>query len=192
VASRATALVRQDAATCGDARVTTGAIYNLWPTQVDFQVELLLHVAQLQSVLTPGLDESLDRFRAARDRGTAVEQVVADLAQEVYERDRQDPLFRVELGFLIGVHDQRVQQALAHRRESFLATADTAWQSLLDVYGLRVSPSRQIRDLTAAAAACLIGATVLSFADPRGNETTPGVAAQSVVAVFRALTQPAT
>jgi hypothetical protein len=196
VASRATALVRQDAATCGDADVitgvTTGAIYNLWPTQVDFQVELLLHVAQLQAVLTPGLDESLDRFRAARERGTEVEQVVADLAREVHERDRRDPLFRIELGFLIGVHDQRVQQALAHRRETFLASADRAWQSLLDIYGLRVSPPWQIRDLTAAAAACLIGATVLSFADPRGRATTLDVAAQAVVAVFRAFTEPAT
>lgn len=192
VAGRATTLVRMDAGNCGDAEVTTGAIYNLWPTQVDFQVDLLLHVAQLQSVITPGLAESLERFRAAQGRGTAVEQVVADLAREVHERDRQDPLFRIELGFLIGVHDQRVQQALAHRREAFLASADQAWQSLLDTYELRMRPPRQIRDLTAAAAACLIGATVLSFADPRGQASTPDVAGQAVVAVFRAFTQPAT
>jgi hypothetical protein len=85
-----------------------------------------------------------------------------------------------------------VQQALAHRREVLLASADQAWQSLLDTCGLRLRPPRQIRELTTAAAACLIGATVLSFAEPLGQGTTPDVAAQAVVAVFRAFTQPAT
>ncbi len=105
VAQQATEMVRAQAGDAGAAKVTTGAIYNLWPNQVDYQVDLLLHVAQLQSVLVPGVDQSLSRFRAARDRGTPVDQVVADLARDVHRQYEQDPLFRVELGFLIGAHD---------------------------------------------------------------------------------------
>jgi AcrR family transcriptional regulator len=201
VAERATELVRARAGDADAAKVTTGAIYNLWPHQVDYQVDLLLHVAQLQSVLVPGVDQSLTRFRAARDRGAPVDQVVAELARDVHRHYQQDPLFRVELGFLISAHDQRVQQALAHRRGSFFASADQGWQSLLDTYGLCLRPPHSLRDLTTAVAACLIGSTVLSFADAdadaqgqgqgqgQGQKGTPDVAAAAAVAVVRAFTQ---
>lgn len=194
VADRATALVREQAES-PRATVTTGAIYNLWANQVDYQVDLLLHVAQLQSVLVPGSDESADRFRTAQAAGVTVDQAVADLVREVTRHYRQDPLFRVELGFLVGARDRRVKQALAHRQETFFATADHRWQTVLDVYGLQLVPGRRLRDLTTAVAIGIIGSTVLSFAhsddeaDDRGDADR--VAADVGVAVFRAHTRHA-
>lgn len=195
VADRATAMVR-DPAGNPRAKVTTGAIYNLWPTQVDYQVDLLLHVAHLQSALVPAGDESPDSLRAAQGEGVTVDQAVADLAADVTCHYRQDPLFRVELGFLVGAQDPRVRQALAHRRETFFAAADQRWQAMLDVYGLELTPGRRLRDLTTAVATGIIGATVLSFAysddtvDAQGRTLADRVAAEVAVAVFRAYTRP--
>ena len=196
VADRATAMVREQPEN-PHAKVTTGAIYNLWPNQVDYQVDLLLHVAQLQSVLVPGSDESADRFRTAQAAGVPVDKAVADLACDVTHHYQQDPLFRVELGFLVGARDRRVKQALAHRQETFFATADQRWQTVLDVYGLQLVTGHQLRDLTTAIATGIIGSTVLSYAhsddevDIEGRSLADRVAAEVAVAVFRAFTQHA-
>jgi AcrR family transcriptional regulator len=174
VAERATALVRSDSAGPDAPAVTTGAIYNLWPNQPDFQVDLLLHVAELQAALDPGLGESVHRFRAAAAACVPLEDVLRELAELVYRHYRDDALFRVELSFLIGVRDPRVHRALARRREAFSAVADQAWQGLLDAYGLRLRAPWRIRDLTEAVASCLIGSVVLAFADPGDPAADPG------------------
>lgn len=199
VAERATTLVRR---ACGDPEapaVTTGAIYNLWPNQADFQVELLLHVAEVQSRLVPGLDESVRRFEDAAARSVPVAEVVRGLVREVFRHYGTDPLFRVELGFLIGARDPRVQRALARRREVFSAGADQAWQALLDAYQLQLRPPLRLRDLTDAVAGCLVGAVVLGFAVERDVPGVPEVpdvaevpvpesAARAALAVFEAFT----
>lgn len=195
VAERATALVRAGARDPGAPAVTTGAIYNLWPNQVDFQVDLLLHIAELQATLVPGVQDSILRFSEARTRSLPLDEVLRRLIDEVDRHYRQDPVFRIELGFLIGVRDPRVRRALAHRQEAFSTAADQAWQSLLDTYDLRLRPPYRIRDLTTAIASCLIGSAVLSFADP-GSLADPGrqensLTARTVRAVFEAFTQPA-
>src|SRR5690349_11717942 len=71
VAERATALARSGADSPHAPAVTTGAIYNLWPNQTDFQVDLLLHIAELQATLVPGLEESILRFSDARSRSVS-------------------------------------------------------------------------------------------------------------------------
>jgi len=195
VAERATALVRSRADGAGAPAVTTGAIYNLWPNQADFQVDLLLHIAELQATLVPGVEESVLRFSEARKRSVPLDDVLRQLTDEVDRHYRQDPIFRIELGFLIGVHDPRVQHALAHRQEAFTASAERAWQSLLDIYDLQLRHPYRIRDLTTAVASCLIGSAVLSFADPH-SLADPGdqgwsLTARTVRAVFQAFTQPA-
>jgi hypothetical protein len=193
VAERATVLVRSDADDPEARAVTTGAIYNLWPTQVDFQVDLLLHIADLQAALVPGVQKSALRFRQARDRSIPLGEVLRELVDELERHYRQDPIFRIELGFLIGACDPRVQSALAHRQEASFAAADRAWQSLLDTYGLQLRSSFRIRDLTTAAAACLIGFTVLSFADPSGRSDPSdqewSLTARTLTAVFETFTR---
>ncbi|RSM47520.1 hypothetical protein DMB66_48130 [Actinoplanes sp. ATCC 53533] len=192
VAERATALVRSGADNPDAPAVTTGAIYNLWPNQVDFQVDLLLHIAELQATLVPGVEDSILRFEAARKRSVPLDEVLRRLTDEIDRHYRQDPVFRIELGFLIGVHDPRVQRALAHRQEAFFASADRAWQSLLDTYDLRLRRPYRIRDLTTAVASCLIGSAVLSFAGPADpGDREESLTARTVRAVFETFTQPA-
>src|SRR4051812_1288777 len=55
VAERATDIVREQTGDEKAKAITTGALYQQWPTQADFQVDLLFHIAELQSTLVPGL-----------------------------------------------------------------------------------------------------------------------------------------
>lgn len=194
VARRATALVRAESGATA-AAVTTGAMYNLWPSQADYQADLLFHVAEGQAALRPGLDESLDRFAAAATAGVPLPEVVRGLVEEVFAGYCDDPVFRIELGFLISAADPRVREALRHRQERFTASAELAWQGLLDAYGLRPRTPWQVRDLTVAIAAQVVGAVVLwhanpaVLADPAGE---PGwtLVSRGVVALVTAHTEP--
>lgn len=197
VAERATQLVRAETGDPQAPQITTGAIYQLWPTQPDFQADLLLHVADLQAVLVPGLAVSVAWFREAAAQGIPLEVVLARLSEEVHRHYREDPLFRVELGFLLGAVDPRVRQALARRQEAFLADADRAWSALLDSYRLRLRPPHRIRDLTIAVASCIIGAVVFWFADPRGLADPAGgdpgglgLVSRSVLHLVQGFTEP--
>lgn len=207
-------LVRERATTAGDdvvaaalahvrltdvaarAGVTTGALYQLWPGQADFQAELVLHVAEVQSRLVPGLPESRAAFARARADGVPFEEVLRDAMEQVRRHYLADPLFRVELGFLPSATDPRVREAIAHRSEVFLGTAEQAWTAMLDAYDLRVRAPWTVRHLTVAVAAQLTGSVVLAWADPDGQDDPDGdpawsLTARSILALVRSVTEPA-
>lgn len=178
------------------AGVTTGAIYQLWPAQQDFQADLVLHVARLQSELVPGLAESREQFARARAAGVAFEDVVGATAEQVRRHYLDDPLFRVELALPASAGDPRVRDAMALRAEVFLGQAEAAWSAMLETYGRRVRPPWTVRHLTRAAAAQLTGAVVLEWADPAlaaDPADAPGwsLPARAVVALVAAVTEPA-
>ena len=166
VAERATAIVREQTGEEEAKAITTGAIYQQWPSQAEFQVDLLFHIAELQARLVPGLPESMARFREAQAESLPLEVLLVQLMEEVQRHYREDPLFRVELGFLLGAGDERLRAAIAHRQVAFYDDADRAWQALLDSYGRSMREPFTIRDLTRAMAAQIIGSVVISFADP--------------------------
>jgi hypothetical protein len=200
IATRATELVRADLAAAGDDRagataITTGAVYQVWPRQADLQADLLFHIAELQAVLVPGVAETVHRFAAAARAGVGLEDVLLGTAEEIWRVYRDDPIFRVELSFLVAAVDPRVRVALAHRRERFAASADEVWQGLLDAYGLQVRAPYQLRDLTTAVAAQVVGSVVLWWADPQALADPFGgrrsLTAHVVTTLVRELTQPA-
>jgi len=196
VAQRATAIVREQTHDDAATAITTGAIYQQWPTQAEFQIDLLFHIAELQATLVPGLAESVVRFEAAESEDLPVETVLMRLMEEVHRHYREDPLFRVELSFLLSAGDPRLRAAIAHRQATFYETADRAWQALLDTYGLQMRQPFVIRDLTRAMAAQVAGSVVVWFADPEIlrdplGEQDASLMSRVMVAIFRRLTEPA-
>lgn len=174
IAARATALVRQGLERSGTATgtpsaaaVTTGAVYQIWPRQADFQADLLFHVAELQGRLVPGAAEVVARFRTAREGGAALSDVVVATAEEVWRQYRDDPIFRVELSFLVAAVEPRVKAALAHRRRRFAEGAEQVWAGLLATYGRRMRAPYTVGDLTTAVAAQVTGSVALWWADPQ-------------------------
>lgn len=196
VAQRATAIVREETHDDGATAITTGAIYQQWPSQADFQIDLLFHIADLQATLVPGLAESVVHFEEAESEDLPLETVLMRLMEEVHRHYREDPLFRVELSFLLGAGDPRLRAAIAHRQATFYETADRAWQALLETYGLQVKHPFAIRDLTRAMAAQVAGAVVVWFADPEIlrdplGEQDASLMSRVMVAIFDRLTEPA-
>ena len=195
VAERATDLVRTETGDLQAKAITTGAIYQIWPSQTDFQVAVLFHIADIQGALVPGLGESILRFKDGAARGVPLEVVFAQTMGEVHRHYCEDPIFRVELSFLIGACDPRVAVALAHRQWAFKANADQAWQGLLDAYDLRLRPPLKIRDLTNAMAAQVTGSVIIWFADPEALADPAGeegwsLTSRTMFAIFLQFTEP--
>jgi hypothetical protein len=196
VAERATAIVREQTGDQKAKAITTGAIYQQWPTQADFQVDLLFHLADVQSALVPGLAESILRFKQAHANAVPLETVLTETMEEVHRHHREDPLYRVELSLLIAAGDPRLRAAFAHRTTAFSATADQAWQALLDAYGLRMRQPFTIRHLGLAVAAQINGSVVIWYHDPAIlddplNEDGWSLVSRSILAIFERFTEPA-
>jgi hypothetical protein len=196
VAERATSIVRAETGDETAKAITTGAIYQQWPTQADFQVDLLFHVADLQSQLVPGLPESLRRFEEARAEDVPLERVLMRTMEDVHRHYREDPMFRVELSFLIGACDPRLRSTLTHRQETFYVSVDEAYRGLLAAYGLQMRAPYTIRDLSRIIAAQIAGSVVVWHADPAIlddalGEKDASLMSRSILALFQSLTEPA-
>jgi hypothetical protein len=195
VAERATQLVRAETGDDGALSITTGAIYQLWPSQPDFQADLLLHIAERESVLVPGLAESIRTFQEGAASGLPLEEVLSRTMERVFVHYLQDSLFRVQLSFLVSAKDPRVAAALAHRQRAFYVDADQAWQSLMQAYGLRPRHPYTVRHLAVAAAAQITGAVAIwysgpeSLRDPAGEEGW-SLLSRMILGTFRQFTEP--
>lgn len=194
VAERATTIVRDETGDQKAKAITTGAIYQQWPTQTDFQVDLLFHIADIQATLVPGLTESISWFRKARADGVPLEKLLLKTMEEVHLHYREDPMYRVELSFLIGACDSRLRAALTHRQDAFYASVDQVYAVLLDAYGLRIKNPYTVRDLSRVIAAQIAGSVVIWHQDPAllddplGEENS-SLMSRAILAIFNWMTE---
>lgn len=196
VVDRATDLVRRESGDGNAPAVTTGAVYNLWPTQADFQADLLLHIADIQSTLGLNLEKGRAHFQASAQAGVPLAEMLRMLVERVLRVHREDALYAVELGFGASAVDPRVQRALRHRQDAFLASVELSWQILLDAYGVRLRPPYTVRHLALAAAMQVRGSVSMWYADPDLDADPAGeegwsLTARSITAIFHAMTTPA-
>jgi hypothetical protein len=200
IADRATELVRAELAgsdpqRAAAARVSTGAIYQLWPRQADFQADLLFYIAEHQAELNPPAEKVLEQCRAEAEDGVPFVHAVVTVVQDSFAYYRDDPLFRVELSFLMAASDPRVAAALAHRHRRLADGADQLWSHLLDIYGRRMRHPYQVADLTTAVAAQISGSVVLwwaeptRLADPHGDPRLT-LACRATALLLEAMTEP--
>jgi len=195
VVDRATQLVRQESGDGTAPALTTGAVYNLWPTQAEFQADLLLHIADIQSSLSLNVEKGRAHFQASARAGVPLAEVLRTLVERVLRVHRDDALYAVELGFGASAVDPRVQRALRHRQDAFLAGVELSWQSLLDAYNLRLRPPYSIHHLAVAVAMQVRGSVSMWYADPDidadpADEEGWGLTARTISAVFHAMTTP--
>lgn len=196
VVDRATELVRQESGDGGAPALTTGAVYNLWPTQAEFQADLLLHIADIQSTLSVDVERGRALYQSSAAAGVPLDEVLRVLVDRVLRVHRADALYAVELGFGASAADPRVQRALRTRDEAFLARVEPTWQSLLDAYQLRPRPPYTVHHLAVAAAMQVRGSVSLWYATPEidadpAGEDGWGLTARTISAIFHAMTMPA-
>ena len=194
VVQAATRLERERSGQRDISPITIGSAYQIWPTQSEFQADLLVHLAEKFAVLVPGVPESLDRFQQAAAQDVPVTEIVRQVLGENHEYTRSQPLFRVILTFYASAANPRVRQALEHLDEAFTSAANTAWQGLLDAYRLRMRRPYQVQHLTVSTAALLNGFHIYSIVRPDGLRDPAGEAEWSLmtraaVALFEQFTE---
>lgn len=207
VAARATQIVRaelpaggtgpgRDVAPTTTAPITTGAIYQVWPTQAEFQADLVLYIGELDAAYGPAIQAVAEIVAAGVAGGQPAEQTLAQLVGWSYERTRESPTFYVALGFFLRSGNARVREVLAHGDQAFTSAIRPVWQAMLDGYGLRMRAPYTVEDL-AVSVSTLIEGFALQWkrqpertADPH-REDGWSLAARLAVMLFTQLTEPA-
>ncbi len=163
VAARATRIVRSEVrADTWDhdvAAITTGAIYQVWPSQAEFQADLLFHIAELDASFEPIIAEVRAIGAAGIAAGDPVGTTLAAMVARSFEHTRSSPVFYVSLCFYLQSGNELVRKVLRHGQSAFVEAIRPVWQMLLDGYGLRMRPGFGIDDL-----ASVIGLLIEGFA----------------------------
>ena len=199
VAARATQIVRSEvrAETWNHevAAITTGAIYQVWPTQAEFQADLLFHIAELDASFEPIIEEVRRIAAAGIAAGDPVGTTLTAMIGRSFEHTRSSPVFYVSLCFYLHSGNERVRQVLRHGQSSFVEAIRPVWQMLLDGYGLRMRRPYGVDELAAVIGLLIEGFALQWVRDPgllgAGDgqpETLPGQTAQML---FDQMTEPA-
>jgi len=161
VATRATRIVRAgfraDELDHDRASITTGAIYQVWSTQGEFQADLLFHIAELDAAFGPVIDEVTAIVNAAVADGQPLQETLAAMIRRSFEHTRESAIFYASLGFYLRSGNARVRQVLAHGDEEFMAVIRPVWQALIDAYDLRMRAPYTLDDLVISIGAMLEG-----------------------------------
>jgi hypothetical protein len=181
VAARATAIVRAEAPAASElgsdvAPITTGAIYQVWATQAEFQADLLFHIAELDAVPGPVIDEVAGLVDHAVAQGRPLDETLTETIGRSFEHTRDSAIFYASLGFYLRSGNARVREVLGHGDDAFAKAIRPVWQAVLDGYRLRMRDPYTVDDLAVS-----VGATIEGFvlqwkrqpdrtADPYGRE----------------------
>lgn len=195
VAAQATRIVRAETGDHDATAITTGAIYQVWPTQAEFQADLLFHIAELDAALVPDLDQSAAVVSAGSAAGRPPGEALVEVIERAFGYTRQNPVFFLFLSFYVRSGSPRVRQALRQSYESFVPTVSTVWQLILDAHGRRVREPFTVDQLATAATALIEGFALRWVADPERTADPLGEAGHSLLSrtievVFDGFTEP--
>ncbi|MBZ4019934.1 hypothetical protein [Streptomyces purpurogeneiscleroticus] len=150
--------------------ITTGAIYPLWPTQADYQTELMFHL--LGPDAYPEDRDAVAELLALADTTAPVESILTTVAAGYLERARANPLTYVYLTFyVLGEHPKVREAAQGGYRQLGIGYA-AALERLLAREGRRPAPGRTVADFVVALLAVLEGFCLRARVDP-GPGTPP-------------------
>ena len=171
--------------------MTIGALYQIWPTQSDFQAELVLRIASLETDVVP----TSDTRAAMIERGITGSELLRQTLTAAWEFTRDDPNFRIMLACYTRTANPRIRAALAHTYSSFVSKVSEAWTTTLESTGRRIRAPYTTDHLARATAAVIEGFTLQWIANPaalRDPFATDewDLASRTAVAVAEAFTEP--
>jgi hypothetical protein len=171
--------------------LSIGALYQIWPTQPEFQSELLLHLAELGSVVRP----TPETTRAHLDQGVRGEALRDLTMREAWEYNRADPIARAMLAAYPRVANEQIRSHLADGYAHFFREVAPAWRLILAECGRRMRAGYDEIHLGRAIAAVIEGFTLQwlvdadALADPDGDPEWD-LALRTIVAVIDSFTEP--
>ncbi|MDV3125985.1 hypothetical protein M1247_13740 [Mycobacterium sp. 21AC1] len=145
-------------------QLTTGAFYQIWPSQAEFQRELLTHV--MDQIAVPGGDEITTLvFHLVAER-TDVDEIFRRLADEDFRLTRESPELFLAIGLGALAPADLVHDAQRGANEQYVASMGRVLNGLLTYAHRRLRPGRTIEDLIWAIEALSIGYLLRSRTDP--------------------------
>jgi len=177
------------------APITTGAIYQVWQTQAEFQADLVFHIGELDAAYEPAIQAVAGIVAAGVAARQPVEQTLAQLIGWSYERTRESATFYVSLGFFLRSGNARVREVLAHGDQAFTTAITPVWQAMLDGYGLRMRAPYTVENLAVSVSTLIEGFALQWKRQPDRTEDPLGedgwsLAARLAVMMFTQLTEP--
>jgi len=171
--------------------MTIGALYQIWPTQADFQADVVLHIASVETEVVPTSDTTAAMIAS----GITGHELLRRTLTEAWEFTRDDRVFRILLACYTRAANPSIRAALSHSYLSFVTKVSEAWLATLSHSGLRVRPPYTTEHIARATAAVIEGFTLQWIADPEAlrdpfAESDWDLAIRTAVAVAVAFTEP--
>jgi hypothetical protein len=170
---------------------TIGALYQIWPTQPEFQAALLFHVTQLRSQVYPTAETTQGHI-AEGIRGEALRDLTMS---EAWHHNRSDPLARVLLAAYPRIANVQIRNAMATSYASFFAEVSKAWRLILAECGRQPRAPFDETHVARSIAALIEGFSLQwlsepdALADPAGSADSD-LAMRAVAALIDSLTEP--
>lgn len=170
--------------------ITTGAIYQFWPSQSAFQADLMVHL--LREAPLPDEQRLIARALELVAAGGNPEDILAEIADLAYGIARDTPAYDLALLFAPYRQLPRVGEALQETYRDQARSSRPIYQALLTAGSLRIREPWRLEDMMSAISSLHEGYRIVSLADPGTVRTRRGqsVLATATVAIFRAFTEP--
>lgn len=188
VARVATALERGEGEDRG--AITTGAIYQIWPSQAAYQADLMVHVLTEEPL--PAEERLAARTLELIASGRPVRDMLAELAITAYRTARTNDIYDLSLLFVPYSRLPRVGEALRDTYEAQASAARPIYQALLMAGQLELREPWTIDDMMNAISSLHDGYRIQEHSGAVDGESERGesVLAAATVAIFEAFTQP--
>jgi hypothetical protein len=177
----------------GRPPMTTGAVYQIWPSQAEFQSDLLDHVMNV--VATFGLDDFRATVRSLMAEGVPYDGLVA--AMTTIESDEGSPSHEeitLSVGLAALVSPGRIRLAEASANAVYIAQMGALLAEILAYGDREMRPGLAIEDLVWVVEAFAAGMEVRARTHPevvaRRDATGRHAFSRAYAGLFEALTQP--
>lgn len=145
---------------------TTGAFYNIWPTQAEFRRTLLEHVLSLDLLQA---DDAVTHLldKVADDTATHPDEAVRLVANLSFEAVLDDPAFRLQHALWARAHvDADVQEGLRQLHAAIYETMVPLYTEVMRRARRRMAPPFTVQTMAIALASLIEGLTVRRSLDP--------------------------
>lgn len=172
--------------------MTTGAAYNIWPAQADFQMDLMARV--LDAAATPGIELVRSTALSALARQLPWQEVLAEAIEVDFSESFDEPAMFLMIGVAALAAPADVTTGERRANERYVAATVELLSAVVEYSGRRLRSGRTIEDLVWAIEALEAGLLLRMRRAPeiplRKDAQGFSVLAAAAVGVVEAFTEP--
>jgi hypothetical protein len=173
-------------------KMTTGAAYNIWPAQADFQMDLMARV--LDEAATPGIERVRSAALNALARQLPWQEVLAEAMEVDFSESFDEPAMFLMIGVAALASPSEVSAGEQRANQRYLAATAELLSAIVEYSCRRLREGRTIEDLVWAIEALETGLLLRRRRAPeiplRRDARGVSVLAAAAVGVVEAFTEP--